>query len=155
MLHNSISSLSSISLLPSLPFFKMSLPLPLGGLPRLGFIHRHLVTEAGTTGIFFTKMPQSLCPLGATPEAVFHNQVNHKQPLWSPLHPLPPPTHTRLSHTPGRAARGGLLCVPAITKSVVAAALRQAVTEGTQVSSANLTEQVHHEAAHSNATVFF
>lgn len=37
----------------------------------------------------------------------------------------------------------------AITKSAVAAALRQAVTEKTQVSSPNLTEQVHHEAAHS------
>lgn len=61
--------------------------LPLGILPSLVFIHRHHVTEAGTTGILFTEMPQTSCPLGAVPEPVFHNQVRHKQPHHSPPAP--------------------------------------------------------------------
>ncbi len=97
---------------PSIPLFPslkcVSLPFPLGSLPWLGFIHGRLVTEAGTTGIFFMKMPQSLHPLGALPGAVFHNQVNHKQPLRS----LPSPTSTsHPTHTPGRRECGGLFCV--------------------------------------------
>lgn len=99
------------------------------------------MTEAGTTGIFFMKMPQSPHPLGAAPGAVFHNQVNHKQPPQSPSsRTSAPPTHT-----PGKAASAEVC-------SAVAAALRQAEVDGTQVSLPNLTEQVHHEAEHSNST---
>lgn len=92
--------------IPPFPALKCpALPLPLGSLPWPGFIHRRLVTEAGTAGIFFIKMAQSLRPPGAEPGAVFRNQVNHKQALWSPsslyFHPTDTQTDTAIAKSVG------------------------------------------------------
>lgn len=70
------------------------------------------MTEAGSTGIFLTKMPQSLRHLGAVPGAIFHNRVNHKQPAHSS------PSRTYTSHTPGQVS-GKFLWE--ITRSMAAA----------------------------------
>lgn len=65
-------------------FLGPALALNIGSGPQLGFIHRRLVTEVGTPGIFIIEMAQSSRPLGAKPQAVFLNQVNRKQARRSP-----------------------------------------------------------------------
>lgn len=93
------------------------------------------------------KMPQYLHPLGAMPEAVFHNQVNHKQATAEPS--VPPPPHTL------QVERSMEVCSPCVRviSKCAAVALRPAVMEVKQVSSPKMTEQVHHETANSNSTV--